>query len=772
MAGTVDIAQLAASVNVTDSASAVLDKVNQKLHGTAEVATGQVSPAVDEVGRRSQRMSLQGVGAFSSLQGALSAAGNPLGPLNEGLSTTMGMLYGAQNLSEGFGRKAFIAGGALMGIGAIATKLGGDLAKSQGMLDQAIENTGSHTAQWNDQIQQAVDKGAHLGKSHAEVNEALSRLTIGFGSAGMALADLNGVEDLAATKHISLVQASKEVIRSYEGYARGAKELGINMTMTHTASKGLEAAHTAEATAVKALDGAQLSLLGVQQKLNDGRLKGAAGQDALAAAQLRVLAANDKVVQSHKKVADAEAAVAHEATQGQAIVSAIFDKAKGQAEAQANTLGGHIDSIKAHIVNFLAESGKTWGPAATAIGALAAGAGAAAPGIAAMGRGVVDLGKSLGGMIASVYKASAAFFEMALAEDSVLWPILAIAAVIAIVIAAAYLLWTNWDKVWNWIKDHPAIAIIISILAAPIAAFVLIIGALHWLYQNWRQVWSTIQQVIEAVWKRIAPLIHSFGQMFTDVVGIIKAIINGDFSGALNKLWQLVKDAFTNAWEAIKLAVSLWLDYLREVPGRIINLLSDLADKLTGWAMDAFNAAWHAMMSVVGDILAWVGGVPRMILDAIKDLGGILEHIGERIMNGLWNGMKSIWHDIEGWLGGLGDFITSLKGPPEVDAVLLYDNGTLIMQGFHRGLKDEWANVQTTLSGYTAQLAGTFQKVNMDVGGGLSVSGGGAAREVHHHVHVVVQGSVVTERELHEVIRDNLIRMTDTGGGAAITIGN
>ncbi len=52
--------------------------------------------------------------------------------------------------------------------------------------------------------------------------------------------------------------------------------------------------------------------------------------------------------------------------------------------------------------------------------------------------------------------------------------------------------------------------------------------------------------------------------------------------------------------------------------------------------------------------------------------------------------MKEVWNDVTGWLGGIGDKIKSLKGPPEKDAVILVENGTLIMQGLHKGMASEW----------------------------------------------------------------------------------
>jgi len=67
--------------------------------------------------------------------------------------------------------------------------------------------------------------------------------------------------------------------------------------------------------------------------------------------------------------------------------------------------------------------------------------------------------------------------------------------------------------------------------------------------------------------------------------------------------------------------------------------------------------------------------------------------IGKSIIQGLWDGMQDVWGGVGDWLGGLGSKIVSWKGPPEKDAVMLYENGQLIFQGLQAGMEDEWDNV-------------------------------------------------------------------------------
>lgn len=70
---------------------------------------------------------------------------------------------------------------------------------------------------------------------------------------------------------------------------------------------------------------------------------------------------------------------------------------------------------------------------------------------------------------------------------------LVVLAILAIA-AAAFLVWTKWDQIWNWIKDHPALAAIILILSGPVGAMVLIVGGLKTLWENWSEIWGWIKE--------------------------------------------------------------------------------------------------------------------------------------------------------------------------------------------------------------------------------------------------------------------------------------
>ena len=102
-----------------------------------------------------------------------------------------------------------------------------------------------------------------------------------------------------------------------------------------------------------------------------------------------------------------------------------------------------------------------------------------------------------------------AFGALATVAGIVASPITLIVIAVAAVAAAMVLMWLKWDEIWTWMKDHPAILLVVSILAAPVAALFLIIGAIKFLYENWSSIWPRIQSIAQGAWSVIEPIYNA-----------------------------------------------------------------------------------------------------------------------------------------------------------------------------------------------------------------------------------------------------------------------
>jgi TP901 family phage tail tape measure protein len=156
----------------------------------------------------------------------------------------------------------------------------------------------------------------------------------------------------------------------------------------------------------------------------------------------------------------------------------------------------------------------------------------------------------------------ASMASAAVATIAATWPILAVVAAIGAVVAAAWWVWTNWDKIWTWVKEHPALAVLAAIVAAPIVGFVLLIGALKFLWENWETIWNfikdatgvavgylqgafnTIKTGIESVWGFFQTAKDIIGSVFTGISNAITAPFEAAFNG-IKALWNNTLGGFS-----------------------------------------------------------------------------------------------------------------------------------------------------------------------------------------------------------------------------------
>lgn len=232
-----------------------------------------------------------------------------------------------------------------------------------------------------------------------------------------------------------------------------------------------------------------------------------------------------------------------------------------------------------------------------------------------------DKAKILAGVLGGVLVAAIGVYTVAMAQAAIAtiaatWPILAVIAAAAAVVAAIYLVWTNWDKIWNWIKDHPAIAAIIAVLAAPIAAMVLLVGAIKWLWENYSWVWDAIKNFTLEVWNNyIKPVwdqIYSFIETY--LVPWFKFL--WDVAG---QVWTWISERISEVWNnVIKPIWDTLMFYVENVliPG--FGYLKDIIVTAFNIAVDVISSAW-TNISRIFDFIK--GGISLLInvFGSIKD---------------------------------------------------------------------------------------------------------------------------------------------------------
>lgn len=285
--------------------------------------------------------------------------------------------------------------------------------------------------------------------------------------------------------------------------------------------------------------------------------------------------------------------------------------------------------------------------------------------------------------------------------------------------------WTAAQWLFNAAMDANPIVLVVIAIAALAAGVV-------YAYTHFQ----AFRDVVEAVWDWLKSAV-------TDVIGFVQdhwqmivEIITGPIvlvATLVEQHWDQIKGIFTRAvgdiinfltfwFVGLPLKFAGWLasaaaavgrgvaDLLRwwvELPGKITSAVfgffGGLAYKFEGWVGDAETA----VKNKGADILKWFTDLPGKITSALGDLGQTLWNAGASLISGLIGGIESMFGHVKDTLTGLVGDITSWKGPPEKDAILLTANGKLIIQGLVAGFDQEIPSVHAKLQGLTANIQST-----------------------------------------------------------------
>lgn len=306
------------------------------------------------------------------------------------------------------------------------------------------------------------------------------------------------------------------------------------------------------------------------------------------------------------------------------------------------------------------------------------------------------------------------------------------------------------------------ITLIIIAIVALVAGFVLLWNKCAGFRDFWIDLWHAIEAVtmveIDAVVGFFEGLYHDASALISDVVGFIEGhwrllltILTGPIGLAvalITKYWSDIKKLFQDGISGVETIVS----WFASLPGKFRQWLGDVVS---------------AVSDKVGDVLSWFGQLPGKIQNMLANAGTWLYDIGKDIIGGLVHGIEGAIGDVKSTLGNLTHDITSWKGPPSTDAVLLTANGKLIMQGLITGIDSQTDALHSKLGAITTQI-------QADVTGGtrsfpasatqLAPTGGGAGTIIQ----VSVTGNtIMSDGDADKLAQKIAKRLTTTTLGQA-----
>lgn len=257
-----------------------------------------------------------------------------------------------------------------------------------------------------------------------------------------------------------------------------------------------------------------------------------------------------------------------------------------------------------------------------------------------------------------------------------------------------------------------------------------------------RNFGGTIIDLVTVAWNSITRIIENVIKIISNAIQLFLNIIQGDWGEA----WDNVKNILSAAWDLILNAIVTYFDAIKifftQMPSNIVGFIGEVGRLLFDKGRQIIRSLWQGMGDIIDSVWQWIRRLGGRIQDSIPNPLGILFEIGRMILKGLWEGMKDVWEDTSSWLEDVAMFIPNLKGPPAKDAVLLVDNGKLVMQGFQKGLIKGWTDVKKTLGGMTDSLSPNF-----NINGAMSGTNGNGPVNPVSGAAMIVQGDLVVREE-------------------------
>lgn len=210
--------------------------------------------------------------------------------------------------------------------------------------------------------------------------------------------------------------------------------------------------------------------------------------------------------------------------------------------------------------------------------------------------------------------------------------------------------------------------------------------------------------VVTWINEKMIPALSDFGNWLeTEIPAAVEAM-----KGILMPTWVAIQTAGEGAFRALSLSLAVLKGDWNQV-GVDLGTLWDLHWKsITAIQTASLNTMLTAFGGFGGDMLIITGQIVSGIIGAFEGAGTWLYEAGKAILTGLWDGMKAQFEEVAGWVKGLGGWFIENKGPPAKDAVLLVNNGELIMKGLGMGMQRGFqSDVVPLLTGVTAGIPST-----------------------------------------------------------------
>jgi hypothetical protein len=208
---------------------------------------------------------------------------------------------------------------------------------------------------------------------------------------------------------------------------------------------------------------------------------------------------------------------------------------------------------------------------------------------------------------------------------------------------------TNWDKIWTWVKEHPALAVLAAIVAAPVVGFIALVAGLKYLWENWRWIWDAIKNFSMEAWNGyIKPI---WDAIYSYVVDVLIPYFNFLWD-VFQNVWSWISDKVSQAWNNV--IKPIWdaiygyiVNYLIPWYQKLWQIVREVWDNVSSKISTAWGVISWAFESIKNGI-ATVWGFFQTAKDIIGSVFSGISHAITAPFEAAFNGIKNLWNNTIG----------------------------------------------------------------------------------------------------------------------------
>lgn len=254
-------------------------------------------------------------------------------------------------------------------------------------------------------------------------------------------------------------------------------------------------------------------------------------------------------------------------------------------------------------------------------------------------------------------------------------------------------------------------------------------------------VWNTwgtqIMDVVSAVWSAVIGIVDPALKVVQNIIALVMNLIKGDWSAA----WDNVKGIVTGVWDTIKATVTGAIGIVKSVLSLAWAVIRDtvtstwnsIVTKIAG-AVASFTGA---VSDGVGKVVTWFKELPGKIISAIGNVASKLMSVGHDMVEGIWQGISNgygwIKNKITGWVGDVVGFFKKVFGINSPSKRMADEVGRFIAPGainpLYDALPEARRAAEALADALTPSLAGD-DLLPAGIGAGVSAAYRGAAAGV------------------------------------------